>query len=101
TTNEWQDWYMWGSFIWLPTENDDEQLHADYDRVRELVQANRLDEISSKPFPKGPCKLLLPNTGGQDSSDKQKFAIGGEQTEGKRRAWFLHHSFTQRLVDVN
>lgn len=101
TTTDWKDWYMWGSFIWLPTEDDDVQLRDDYEKVRELVRMKQFNEISSKPHPKGPCKLLLPNTGGQNSSDTQKFEIAGETAESKRRAWFLHHSFTQRLVDVN
>lgn len=101
TNTDWNEWYMWGSFIWLPTEDDEAVLKADYEAVRALVKEKKLDAITSKQHPKGPCKVLIPNTGGQDSSDMQAFEMEGETAESKRRAWFLHKSFTQRLVDVN
>lgn len=101
TPAEWESWYMWGSFIWLPTEDDEAILKADYDAVRALVKGKKFDAITSKRQPKGPCKVLIPNTGGQNSEDVQAFEMDGETTESKRRAWFLHKEFTQRLIDVN
>jgi len=100
-TKAWQDWYMCGSFIWLPTEDDDALLEGDYEAVRALVRQGDLSALNSRPYPAGPCRHLLPRPGGRDSADNQKFRLGDKTVSAERRAWFLHKPFVQALVDAN
>jgi DNA mismatch repair protein MutH len=100
-TEAWQDWYMCGSFIWLPTEEEDEQLQRDYEAVRGLVQQGKLSALTSRRYPEGPCRNLLPRPGGRDADDAQTFRLGGQIVAAERRAWFLHSHFVQSLVDAN
>jgi DNA mismatch repair endonuclease MutH len=81
-------WYLRPPFLWLPSEEQLEQMDEDYEQVHRSAKAEDWTRLSGRTG-----RFLTLNT--SDST------TAGKSPELKRRAWWLHAELTREVCEEN